>query len=126
MTHDDPTAHLTGLYELWFDAIVSEGTGPLEDLLADGWVYTNYDGWVRGKRDYLDWVAEQGPGVTFVGPYDVTVSRPAGLALVLGGYRVEDLPDGAVLELRFTGLWEHLDGRWQCLTHHNSEVVRSP
>ena len=69
------------------------------------------------------WVAEQGPGVTFVGPYDVTITRPARLALVLGEYRVEDLPDEQTLPLRFTGVWEHRNGRWQCLTHHNSEIT---
>lgn len=118
---DDLSTHLGGLYEQWFDAIIGEGTGDLGRLLADEWQYTNYDGMVRGKEEYLAWVAETGPGPTFVGPYDVTVTRPAGLALVLGGYRVERA-DGGVLELRFTGLWEHRDGRWQCLMHHNSEV----
>ena len=116
--------HLAGLYRAWFAAITGDGVGDLGRLLADEWRYTNYDGMVRGKPEYLEWVAGQGPGVTFVGPYDLTVTRPGGLALVLGGYRVEDLPGGGVLELRFTGLWEHRDGRWQCLVHHNSEVAR--
>ena len=120
---EDLVAHLTALYEGWFAAIVSEGTGALDRSLADEWTYTNYDGVVRDKNEYLAWVAEQGPGVTFVGPYNVSITRPAELALVLGEYRVEDLPDGQTLPLRFTGLWEHRDGRWQCLTHHNSEIV---
>lgn len=119
---EDITAYLIGLYEEWFGAITADGSGSLGDLLADEWRYTNYDGVVRGKDEYLGWVAEQGPGVTFVGPYEVAVTRPAGLALVLGGYRVER-PGGTHLELRFTGMWEYRDGRWQCLTHHNSEVV---
>lgn len=119
---DDLGAHLTALYEEWFSAITSEGTGRLDELLADEWTYTNYDGMVRGRTGYLEWVAAQGPGVTFVGPYDLTVTRPADLALVLGEYRVEDLPDGSTLPLRFTGLWEHRDDRWQCLAHHNSEI----
>jgi hypothetical protein len=119
----DLAGHLAGLYRAWFSAITTDGIGDLPALLAGEWRYTNYDGTVRGKDEYLEWVAAQGPGVTFVGPYDLTVSRPGGLALVLGGYRVEDLPDGGVLELRFTGLWEERAGRWQCLMHHNSEVA---
>ena len=119
---DDVVNGLTNLYEEWFAAIVSAGTGNLDRLLAEEWTYTNYDGVVRDKNEYLTWAAEQGPGVTFVGPYNVSISRPAELALVLGEYRVEDLPDGQTLPLRFTGLWEHRDGRWQCLTHHNSEI----
>lgn len=119
---EDLNALLTGHYRSWFGAITAPGIGRLPDLLADEWRYTNYDGVVRGKAEYLDWVAEQGPGATFVGPYDAIVTRPAGLALVLGGYRVERA-DGGILELRFTGLWEQRDGRWQCLTHHNSKAV---
>ncbi|NQV05286.1 nuclear transport factor 2 family protein [bacterium] len=120
---DDLKAHLIDQYEAWFASITSEGIGELDEVLADEWMYTNYDGWVRGKAEYLAWVAEQGPGPMFVGPYDVTLTRPGGLALVLGEYRVERLPDGSVLRLRFTGLWEERDGRWQSLTHHNTLVV---
>jgi ketosteroid isomerase-like protein len=119
----DLADHLTQLYEQWFAAIVTEGVGDLGELLAEEWTYTNYDGMVRGKAEYLEWVATQGPGARFVGPYDVSITRPGDLALVLGEYRVEDLPDGSTLPLRFTGLWELRDGRWQCLTHHNSEIV---
>jgi hypothetical protein len=119
---DDLNEHLIDRYRAWFAAITSPGVGGLPELLADEWRYTNYDGVVRGRAEYLDWVAEQGPGPVFVGPYDVVVSRPGGLALVLGGYHVEHA-DGGTLELRFSGLWEHRDGRWQCLTHHNSVVA---
>jgi len=119
----DLAGHLAGLYRMWFSAITGEGIGELPALLADEWRYTNYDGAVRDKGEYLEWVADQGPGVTFVGPYDLTVTRPGGLALVLGGYRVEGLPGGGVLELRFTGLWAERESAWQCLVHHNSEVA---
>jgi hypothetical protein len=120
---DQLTEHLTGLYAAWFAAITSEGVGPLDDVLADEWRYTNYDGMVRGKAAYLDHVASVAEDVTFVGPYAVEVSRHGDVALVLGGYRVEDLPGGEVLELRFTGAWVRRGGRWQCLAHHNSEVT---
>jgi ketosteroid isomerase-like protein len=116
-------ALLTGYYEEWFAAITQEGIGPLETFLADEWRYTNYDGVVRGKQSYLDHVGGLVETVGFVGPFDVEVSRYGSLALVLGGYRVTDLPDDGVLELRFTGVWMERDGRWQCLLHHNSEVT---
>ncbi len=110
-------------YENWFAAITEEGIGPLEELLAEEWTYTNYDGMVRGKQAYLDHVGGLVETVTFVGPYDVEVTRHGPIAIVLGGYRVTDLPDGGVLELRFTGVWVERDDRWQCLIHHNSQVT---
>lgn len=115
--------HLTDRYAAWFAAITKEGTGPLEEALADEWRYTNYDGVVRDKRAYLEQVGGVAEEVTFVGPYDLEVARHGSVALVFGGYRVEDLPDGGTLELRFTGVWVDRDGRWQCLTHHNSVVT---
>ena len=119
---DELAEHLVDLYDAWFAAITAPGTGRLPDLLADEWRYTNYDGMVRSKSEYLDWAAGLSSGPRFEGPYDVSVTRPGGLALVLGGYRV-DRADETSVELRFTGLWEHRDGRWQCLAHHNSAVA---
>jgi ketosteroid isomerase-like protein len=120
---DQLTDHLTGLYAAWFASITSEGVGPLDDVLAEEWRYTNYDGVVRGKAAYLDHVGSVAEAVTFVGPYDGEVSVHGDVALVLGGYRVEGLAGGGVLELRFTGAWRHRDGRWRCLAHHNSAVT---
>lgn len=117
------TVEFVDYYEDWFSAIIQEGIGPLDELLAEEWKYTNYDGMVRGKQEYLDHVGGLVETVTFVGPYDVQVTRHGPIAIVLGGYRVTDLPDGGVLELRFTGVWIEREGRWQCLIHHNSEVT---
>lgn len=120
---EDLTARLIATYREWFASIVGEGIGPLDEVLAEEWMYTNYDGLVRTKSEYLDWVAAVVESVEFAGPYDVEVRRYGDLALVLGGYRVDREPGGGALELRFTGLWIERDGRWQCLTHHNSEVT---
>jgi ketosteroid isomerase-like protein len=114
---------LSDRYAAWFAAITTEGIGPLEEVLADEWRYTNYDGVVRDKQAYLEHVGGVAEEVTFVGPYDLDVARFGSVALVLGGYRVEDLPGGGALELRFTGVWIERDGRWQCLAHHNSAVT---
>jgi hypothetical protein len=114
---------LTHLYEEWFHTLCVEGIGRLDEILADEWVYTNYDGVVRDKGEYLDHVASVVETVTFEGPYELTVSEYGDLALCFGGYRVAGLPDDAVFELRFTGLWIERDGRRQCVFHHNSEVA---
>ena len=119
---EDLAAHLTSIYGDWFAAVVGDGSGPLPEVLADEWIYTNYDGWVRTKPEYLEWVEGFTDPVTFVGPYDVEARRYGDVALVLGGYRV-DVPDGEPLVLRFTGVWVERDGRWQCLTHANVAVT---
>ena len=119
----DDLTKLTDHYRAWFAAITAEGTGPLETLLAEEWVYTNYDGLVRRKADYIDWVRDVTEDVQFVGPYEVEIGRYGDLAAVVGGYRVVPRSGSDDLELRFTGLWIWRADRWQCLAHHNSEVI---
>lgn len=114
---------LTNEYRGWFAAIGAEGIGPLDSMLAEDWMYTNYDGLVRSKSEYLEWVAEVTESAVFVGPYDVQVVERGDVVLVLGGYRVLDPSSDDVLELRFTGVWVLSDARWQCLVHHNSQVT---
>ena len=116
------SATLTTAYVAWFEAIVADGVGPISEMLDDEWIYTNYDGLVRHKAEYLEWVDEFSDPVTFVGPYELTVSVHGEIALVLGGYRVLGPGDDDVLELRFSGAWRNDNGAWRCLMHHNSEV----
>lgn len=116
-------ATLTELYGEWFAALSREGVGRLDEILAEEWIYTNYDGLVRGKGAYLIHVASVVETATLEGPYDLVVQRYDDVVLVFGGYRVADLPDAAAdVELRFSGVWIDRDGRWQCLMHHNSPV----
>lgn len=119
---DDLVTLLTGHYRDWFATITADGTGPLPTLLADDWVYTNYDGDVRRKDAYLDWMAGVNEDVEFVGPYDVEVVYRNGVAVVIGGYRVTHGAGGDDLELRFTGIWRPKGSDWECILHHNSEV----
>ncbi len=117
-------AILAELYAEWFAVLSREGTGRLDEILADEWVYTNYDGLVRGKDAYLIHVDAVVEEVTLDGPYDLVVRRYGDVVLTSGGYRVTGLPEDAPdVELRFSGAWIDRDGRWQCLIHHNSAVV---
>jgi ketosteroid isomerase-like protein len=120
---DDLVDQLTRRYRDWFAAIGAEGVGPLESMLAEEWMYTNYDGLVRDKSEYLDWVAGVTEPAVFVGPYEMHVRQHGDIVLVLGGYRVLHPSDEDVLELRFTGVWLRRDAGWRCLMHHNSEVT---
>ena len=120
---DDAIDQVISGYRDWFAAIGAEGIGPLDSMLAEEWTYTNYDGLVRDKPEYLDWVAGFSESSTFVGPYDVQVRRHGDILLVVGGYRVLHPSNDDALELRFTGVWSWRNDRWECLLHHNSEVT---
>lgn len=120
---EDLAEVLTSHYTDWFTALTRPGTGPLDSLLAPEWCYTNYDGLFRGKPEYLEWATDALDSLAFVGPYDLEVSRYGDLAICVGGYRVLHGSESDSLELRFTGVWMRRNDRWECLIHHNSQVV---
>ncbi len=113
---------LRDLYRRWFEAIGETGTGSLPSVLSDEWRYTNYDGIVRTKTEYLEWIEDHSSVTTFEGPNDFVVRRYADMAITFGEYKVLDERGQVGLVLRFTGVWQWRADRWQCLLHHNSEV----
>ena len=60
---EDIAEALTALYEEWFATLCVEGTGRLREILADEWVYTNYDGMGRDRAESARDVAAVGDRV---------------------------------------------------------------
>src|SRR3954471_3453034 len=58
---DDAGSSLRGdfeeLYERWFAAIPRHDDSFFQDVLADDWVYTDTSGTVRGKAEYVPYIA---------------------------------------------------------------------
>lgn len=112
-------AELWSLYESWFALIAAENQSFFRRILSDDWHYTSFRGEVRGKTEYLDYIASiraEGPVNELV---DLVV-RPFGrLTVVHGTYIVADgfaPPEGAVV--KFTAVWERRGDGWFALAHH--------
>src|SRR3954454_22765542 len=83
------------LYERWFAAIPRHDDSFFHDVLDDDWVYTDTSGTVRGKTEYLPYIADVPPDAP---PNDLLVLslRVVGeVVLAYGEYAVASLAAGA-------------------------------
>lgn len=115
---------LMELYWRWFaDVPPSAGRSEvLDKILADDWVYINYDAEERGKDEYLEYIKEVPPGSGPDRPDELQV-RPFGdLVIVHGVYHAPGLEEGT--DLRFSGAWRRTEEGWRCLMHHSTRVPK--
>ncbi|MDQ2944170.1 MAG: nuclear transport factor 2 family protein [Candidatus Dormibacteraeota bacterium] len=116
---------LRQLYEDWFLAIPRRNPSFFERILSDDWYYTNYVGEVRGKREYLEYIAPIDPNVPPNRLVELVVRPFDQFVIVHGRYVVSDkyAPPGGP-DTRFTAVWVRRGGEWKALTHHATTVPR--
>ncbi len=119
-------AELTELYARWFAAIPGHDYAFFERVLSDDWHYTNYFGEVRGKREYLTYIAPVGPDVPPNRLVELVVRPFDPIVITHGLYSVADeFAPPAGPDTRFTAVWIHRDGEWKALAHHATTVPRA-
>lgn len=119
-------AELERFYAEWFTAIPKHDDEFFGRVLSDDWVYTNIDGEVRGKLDYLDYI-KQVPGDAPPNELLAFEVRLFGdIAIVHGDYAVTSAAPGARhldSRTRFTAVWIRRGGSWHALTHHGTTIA---
>jgi hypothetical protein len=119
-------AELSKLYDEWFAAIPRQDHAFFERVLSDDWHYTNYFGEVRGKREYLTYIAPVAPDVPPNRLVELVVRPFEPIVIVHGLYVVSDeFAPPAGPETRFTAVWIRRDGELKALTHHATTVPRA-
>lgn len=119
-------AELRKLYEDWFLAIPRQDHSFFERVLSDDWHYTNYFGEVRGKREYLTYIAPVRADVPPNRLVELVVRPFMPIVIVHGLYMVSDeFAPPAGPDTRFTAVWERRDGKWKALAHHATTVPRA-
>src|SRR3954452_23841826 len=121
-----PRNEFEELSERWFGAIPRHDGSFFHDVLADDWVYTDTSGKVRGKADYLPYIA----GVPADAPpnelLELALRVYGDVVLAHGEYAVASAVAGAPelgSRTRFTAVWIRRDGAWVALTHHGTTVT---
>ena len=116
-------ADLSKLYEEWFAAIPGHDHAFFERVLSDDWHYTNILGEVRGKREYLSYIAPIASDVPPNRLVELVVRPFEPIVIVHGLYLVADeFAPPAGPSTRFTAVWIRVDGEWKALTHHATTV----
>jgi ketosteroid isomerase-like protein len=108
----DVVAALHGLNADYLRAVVEADTDWFAEYLSDDFVCTLTDGRRIDKAEFLRRTTD-GPAVTNL-TYDEIDVRPFGHVALVHGV-THSIRDGSPVSLRYTDVWQLVDGRWQAI-----------
>jgi len=118
---------LIKLENRWNDAIVKHDWAFFDQILAEDYISTNFDGSVGIKADFLEFL-KSGESVMASSIVDDMKVRIYGDAAVVTGRftTVKELYQGKDLsgQYRLTDTWVKRAGRWQCVAEHVSRIAQ--
>ncbi|HZF56224.1 MAG TPA: nuclear transport factor 2 family protein [Polyangiaceae bacterium] len=120
ITEEQAHAEIEAIFKNWFEALLRHDVAFFERTLDDKWVYTNIDGNVLGKEDYIELLESIPPDVSITCG-EVAVRLHDDIAIAFGYYTVSGvLTDGTDVtsSTRFTSVWKRAGGAWRSLAHH--------
>jgi hypothetical protein len=113
----DETGRIMSLESAWNQAEVQHDPRAMSMLLADRFAYTDSDGSVMNKKQWLDLMKKETATFEQLGNSGITVYLYADVALVTGGYRerVKLKRNSVVRSGRFIDVWIKQNGDWKCI-----------
>lgn len=118
---------LIALENAWNQAQIHRDGKALNDLVADTFIYTDWDGTVMNKAKFIADIQDPSAQMTLVANDDVVVYFYPGVAIVAGAYHVKGTSRGkGPFEHygRFTDTWIHSKTMWQCVASHTNLVKK--
>jgi len=126
----DPRAEkskLIALENAWNQAQIHRDGEALNTLVADTFVYTDWDGTVMNKSKFIADSKDSSVQTTSVSNEGVDVYFYPGVAVVTGSYHAKGASKGKPFNHygRFTDTWILSGGQWQCVASHTT-LTRKP
>jgi hypothetical protein len=117
---------LIALENAWNQAQVHHDGPALERLVADTYVYTDWDGTVMNKAKFIADAKDTSTEVKSAANNDVNVYFYPGVAVVTGAYHTKGSSQGKSFDHygRFTDTWILADGQWLCVATHTNLVKK--
>jgi ketosteroid isomerase-like protein len=117
---------LIALENAWNQAQLHHDAQALDTLVGDSFTYTDYDGTVMDKRQFLDDIKDPSYRATLIANEDVKVHLYANAAVVFGTYHTKGTYKGKPFEHygRFTDTWVYQKDHWQCVASHTNLIQR--
>jgi ketosteroid isomerase-like protein len=121
-TSPEESSKLIALENAWNQAQLRHDARSLDGLVGDDFVYTDTDGTVMNKAQFLADIADTGYHATLMANEDVKVYSYPNTAVVTGTYHAKGTSKGKPFDHygRFTDTWIYLDGMWQCVASHTT------
>ncbi|MBZ5654183.1 MAG: nuclear transport factor 2 family protein [Acidobacteriia bacterium] len=118
---------LIALENAWNQAQIHRDGEALNTLVADTFVYTDWDGTVMNKAKFIADSKDPSVQTSSVANEGVDVYFYPGVAVVTGAYHTKGVNKGKPFDHfgRFTDTWILSGSRWQCVASHTN-LTRKP
>jgi len=112
------------LERAWNQAEAKQEVNEVANLVDDTLVYTDYDGSIMNKAEYLKWVAAPEQKADHLYDEGLTIHVYGNAAVVTGIYRESGVNKGKhyVIRSRYTDMWIKREGVWRCVASHSTLI----
>jgi ketosteroid isomerase-like protein len=113
---------LIALENAWNQAQLHHDAKALDTLVSDAFVYTDYDGTVENKAQFLADLKDPDYRATLIANDDVRVITYTNVAIVVGRYHTKGTYKHQPFEHygRFTDTWLYENNKWECVASHTT------
>jgi ketosteroid isomerase-like protein len=125
-SHSDAETKILALENAWNQAQIHHDAAALGTLLPETFVYTDYDGTVMTKAQFLADLKDPNYVATSVANENEHVFTYDNAAIVTGTYHTKGKYKGTPFEHwgRFTDTWIRQNGLWQCVASHTNLIKK--
>jgi len=113
---------LIALENAWNQAQIHRDGKALNELVADTFIYTDWDGTVMNKAKYIADAKDPSVATSLVANEDVEVYFYPGVAIIAGAYHTKGTSRGRPFDHhgRFTDTWILFKDKWKCVASHTN------
>lgn len=117
---------LIALENIWNQAQIHHDGPALEHMVADTFVYTDWDGTVMNRAQFIADVKDTATEIKSAANTDVNVYFYPGVAVITGAYHTVGSIQGKSFDHhgRFTDTWIFQEGQWVCVASHTNLVKK--
>ena len=117
---------ILALENAWNQAQLHHNSTVVASMLPDTFIYTDYDGTVMNKTQFLADLMDTSYQATMVVNENVKVFTYEGAAVVIGTYHTKGTYKGRPFEHwgRFTDTWVFENKLWQCVASHTTLIKK--
>jgi len=125
-SRSDAETKILALENAWNQAQIHHDAAALGTLLPETFVYTDYDGTVMTKAQFLLDLKDPNYVATLVANENEHVFTYDNAAIVTGTYHTKGKYKGTPFEHwgRFTDTWVRQNGLWQCVASHTNLIKK--
>ena len=117
---------LLALESAWNQAQLHHDAKAVEGLISDNFVYTDYDGTVMNKAEFLADLKDPAYRASLIANENVKVFPYQNVAIVIGTYHTKGTYKRQAFEHygRFTDTWIFEKSIWRCVASHTNLIKK--